>query len=170
MHACLYMFDTLCSQKFCSQSSSNKHVKYIQSTFVLVPLIQGIQIGFYVWTLDMVYLSNNQFPVLDTTPQTTTTQQQQHSSGNRIFRSRACGSYYDFLDGELLLTRKLLDQGFLMVRLISLLQTFYGRHHDLVSSYGLYVSQMRGKYSKPSIQKAYRYTTWSNEQYVLLPC
>jgi hypothetical protein len=25
--------------------------KYIQSTFVLVPLIQGIQIGFYVWTL-----------------------------------------------------------------------------------------------------------------------
>ena len=25
--------------------------KYIQSTFVLVPFIQGIQIGFYVWTL-----------------------------------------------------------------------------------------------------------------------
>ena len=25
--------------------------KYIQSTFVLVPFIQGIKIGFYVWTL-----------------------------------------------------------------------------------------------------------------------
>jgi hypothetical protein len=33
--------------------------KYIQSTFVLVPIIQGIHIGFYVWTLDMVYLSNS---------------------------------------------------------------------------------------------------------------
>jgi hypothetical protein len=26
-------------------------LKYIQSTFVLVPLIQGIQIEFYAWTL-----------------------------------------------------------------------------------------------------------------------
>jgi hypothetical protein len=29
--------------------------------------------------------------------------------------SRACGSYQDFLDGGLLLTRKLLNQGFLLV-------------------------------------------------------
>jgi hypothetical protein len=30
--------------------------------------------------------------------------------------SRACGSYQDFLDRGLLLTRKLLNQGFLLVK------------------------------------------------------
>jgi hypothetical protein len=30
---------------------------------------------------------------------------------------RACGSYHDFLDRELLLTRKILVQGFLVVKL-----------------------------------------------------
>ena len=43
--------------------------------------------------------------------------------------SRACGSYQDFLDRGLLLTRKLLRK-------------FYGRHHDLVDRYGISVSQM----------------------------
>ena len=47
--------------------------------------------------------------------------------------SRACGSYQDFLDRELLLTRMLLNQGFLLVKLKSSLRKFYGRHHDLVS-------------------------------------
>ena len=46
--------------------------------------------------------------------------------------SRACGSYQDFLDRGLLLTRKLLNQGFLLVKLKSSLRKFYGRHHDLV--------------------------------------
>ena len=46
--------------------------------------------------------------------------------------SRACGSYQDFLDRRLLLTRKLLNQGFLLVKLKSSLRKFYGRHHDLV--------------------------------------
>ena len=32
--------------------------------------------------------------------------------------SSACGSYMDFLDRELLLTRKLLNQGFLLVKLV----------------------------------------------------
>jgi hypothetical protein len=36
--------------------------------------------------------------------------------------SRACGSYQDFLDRGLLLTRKLLNQGFLLVRLKSSLK------------------------------------------------
>ena len=56
--------------------------------------------------------------------------------------SRACGSYQDFLDRGLLLTRKLLNQGFLLFRLKSSLRKFYGRHHDLVDCYRIYVSQM----------------------------
>ena len=56
--------------------------------------------------------------------------------------SRACGSYQDFLDRWLLLTRKLLNQGFLLVKLKSRLRKFYGRHHDLVDRYGISVSQM----------------------------
>ena len=47
--------------------------------------------------------------------------------------SRACGSYQDFIDRGLILTRKLLSQGFLLV---------YSRHHDLVDRYGISVSQM----------------------------
>ena len=46
--------------------------------------------------------------------------------------SRACGSYQDFLDRGLLLTKKLLV----------ITSTFYGRHHDLVDSYRISVSQM----------------------------
>jgi hypothetical protein len=56
--------------------------------------------------------------------------------------SRACGSYQDFLDRELLLTRKLLNQGFLLVKLKSSLRTFYDCHHDFVDRYGISVSQM----------------------------
>ena len=43
--------------------------------------------------------------------------------------SRSCGSYQDFLNRGLQLTRKLLNQGFLLVKLKSSLQKFYGRHH-----------------------------------------
>ena len=56
--------------------------------------------------------------------------------------SRACGSYQYFLDRGLLLTRKLLNQGFFLVKLKSSLRKFYGRHHDLVDHYGISVSQM----------------------------
>jgi len=42
------------------------------------------------------------------------------------------GSYHDFLDRGLLLTWKLLNQGFLLVMLKSSLRNFDGRHHDLV--------------------------------------
>ena len=40
------------------------------------------------------------------------------------------------------LTRKLLNQGFLLVKLKSSLRTFYGSHHDLIGRYGISVSQM----------------------------
>jgi hypothetical protein len=56
-----------------------------------------------------------------------------------IRHSRACGSYQDFLDRGLLLTRKLLNQGFLMVKLKSPFPKFYGRQHDLVDRYGISV-------------------------------
>jgi hypothetical protein len=57
--------------------------------------------------------------------------------------SRACGTYQDFIDRGLLLTRKLLNQGFLLVKLQSSLRKIYGRHHDdLVDRYGISVSQM----------------------------
>ena len=62
---------------------------------------------------------------------------------SRLIRySRACGSYQDFLDRELLLTRKLLNQGLLVVKFKSSLRKFYGCHHDLVNHYGAPVSQM----------------------------
>ena len=48
--------------------------------------------------------------------------------------SRAYGSYQDFLDRGLLLTRKLLDQGFLLVKLKSSLRKCYGRHHDWLTA------------------------------------
>jgi hypothetical protein len=53
-----------------------------------------------------------------------------------------CGSYMDFLDRGLLLTRKLLNRRFLLVKLKSSLQMFYDRHHDFVDHYGIYVSEM----------------------------
>jgi len=59
-----------------------------------------------------------------------------------IRHSRACGPFQDFLDRGLLLKRKLLNQGFLLVNLKSSLRKFYGRHHDLVDRYGISVSQM----------------------------
>ena len=43
---------------------------------------------------------------------------------------RACGSNHDFLDRGLLLTKQLLNQDFLLVRLKSSLRTCYGRYHD----------------------------------------
>ena len=42
---------------------------------------------------------------------------------------RACDSYHDFHDRRLLLTRKLLSQGFPVLKLKSSLQKFYGRHY-----------------------------------------
>ena len=56
--------------------------------------------------------------------------------------SRRCGSYQNFLNKGLLLTRKLLHQCFLLVKMTPSLQQVYGRHHDLVDSYGISVSQM----------------------------
>ena len=52
---------------------------------------------------------------------------------------RACASYQDSLDRGLLITWKILNQGFLLVQLKSSHRKFYGRHHD---RYWISVSQM----------------------------
>jgi hypothetical protein len=56
--------------------------------------------------------------------------------------SRACGSYQDYLDRGLLQRRKLLNQGFLLVKLKSSLRRFYGRLHDMADRDGISMSQM----------------------------
>jgi len=56
--------------------------------------------------------------------------------------SRYCCSYHNFLDGGLLLTRKLLKQGFLLVNLKSSLRTFHGRRHHLVNRCVILMSQI----------------------------
>jgi len=56
--------------------------------------------------------------------------------------SRACGFHQDFLGKGLLLTRNLLNQGFLLVKLKSSFRKCYGHHHDLVDRYGFSVSHM----------------------------
>jgi hypothetical protein len=55
--------------------------------------------------------------------------------------SRACGSYLDVLDRGLLLTRNLLNQGFLLLILKSSRWKYYGCHNDLVCRYGMSGSQ-----------------------------
>ena len=56
--------------------------------------------------------------------------------------SRACDDYNDFCVRGKLLTFKLMEQGFLELKLKSSLRKFFGRHHDLVDAYDVSVSQM----------------------------
>ena len=56
--------------------------------------------------------------------------------------SRACGSYQDLFARWLLLTRTLLNKGFLIVKLKASLRKAYGHQNDLVYRYGTSVSQI----------------------------
>ena len=56
--------------------------------------------------------------------------------------SRACGYYHDCLDRRLLITKNLLNYGFLLAKLKSWLRKFLSGHIDLVNRYGISVSQM----------------------------
>ena len=53
--------------------------------------------------------------------------------------SSTCGSYHDILDKGSLLTRKLLNQWLLVVKLKLSLRKFYGHHYNLVNRYGVSV-------------------------------
>ena len=56
--------------------------------------------------------------------------------------ARACSDYVDFKNRGILLTNKLLKQGFAEERLKSSLRKFYGRHHELVDRYDISISQL----------------------------
>ena len=58
--------------------------------------------------------------------------------------SRACGSFHDFLDSGLLLTRQLLNQGFLLDKLKLSLRKFYGRHHNCWPLWNICVANDHG--------------------------
>ena len=55
---------------------------------------------------------------------------------------RTCAQYSDCLDRDQLLTQKLLKRGYDVARLKLFLQTFYGRHHNLIDHYEISISQM----------------------------
>ena len=60
-----------------------------------------------------------------------------------IYRTRGeHASHYATDDRGLLPTRKLLNQGFLLVKLKSSFRKFYGRNHDWVDRYEISVTQM----------------------------
>ena len=54
--------------------------------------------------------------------------------------SRACGSSHSFLDKVLLIKIKLLNQGFLVVKLKSHFESFRVRHYDMIDHLGMSVS------------------------------
>ena len=56
--------------------------------------------------------------------------------------ARACSMYTSFLSRALLLTSKLLKQGYLQPRLMATCKKFYGRHYSLIAKYNITVSQL----------------------------
>ena len=56
--------------------------------------------------------------------------------------ARASNQYGSFLSRGVLLTNKLLTQGYLKPRLIKVIKKFYGRHHCLINKYGVSVSKL----------------------------
>ena len=56
--------------------------------------------------------------------------------------ARACSMYTSFLSRALLLTSKLLKQGYLQPRLMATCKKFYGRHYSLIVKYNITVSQL----------------------------
>jgi len=56
--------------------------------------------------------------------------------------ARASNKYDDFLLRGRLLTKKLLTQGYVKPKLITVIKKFYGRHCDLVNEYGVSVSKL----------------------------
>ena len=56
--------------------------------------------------------------------------------------ARGCSLYGDFINRGVLLTQKLLQQGYEEERLKSTLRKFYGHHHELVDHYEVCVSQL----------------------------
>ena len=81
--------------------------------------------------------------------------------------SIACSSYHEFLDRGLLPTRKLLNQGLLVVKLKSSVRMFYCRHHDLVNRYRISVSQITTDMFCVTNDHGYMFCVTNNHGYVL---
>ena len=74
---------------------------------------------------------------------------------SRLIRySRACGSDHYCLDRGLLLTRKLLNQGFLVVLLKSSHRMLYSHNRNLVNIYTVSVSQMNTDMHRLSLSQS----------------
>ena len=59
-----------------------------------------------------------------------------------IHYSRASSKYIDFVERGILLSQKLLRQGYESIKLRSSLKKFYGRHHELIGHYDKRVSEI----------------------------
>jgi len=62
---------------------------------------------------------------------------------------RTCNSYQDFLHRSVLLTRKLLNHGFIETRLRSTRKKFFGRYHHLTLPYHASVTTMANDICRP---------------------
>ena len=60
-----------------------------------------------------------------------------------LYSNQFLDSYSDFLNRAKTLSQKLLGQGYVQPLLLSSLQKLYGRHHDIIERYEVWVSQMR---------------------------
>ena len=56
--------------------------------------------------------------------------------------ARACTSYCDFITRAKILTFKLMKQGYIKQRLITVLKKFYGRYTELVGPYTVTISKL----------------------------
>ena len=56
--------------------------------------------------------------------------------------SRASSKYVEFIERGILLSQKLLRQGYESIKLRSSLKKFYGRHHELIVHYDKSVSEI----------------------------
>ena len=57
-------------------------------------------------------------------------------------RQRACSSYGDFIDRGRLLTKELIEQGYMLEKLKIYFRRFYGRYNNLVKHYNTPLSQL----------------------------
>ena len=104
VHACML----LCVWYFCVVARSsvvNLQIinmwKYRQSTFVFVPLIQGIQIGFYAWTLVWCIYLIASSPCCTWKPLKDNTQHPKLQHRNSILKINLGNDFNMFITGEI---------------------------------------------------------------------
>ena len=71
--------------------------------------------------------------------------------------SRASSKYVDFVERGILLSQKLLRQGFESIKLRSSLKQFYGRHHELIGHYDKSVSEIISQWYSSSVKTTFHH-------------